>query len=106
MSKIILFVLIPVALFAICLFAIFPLFHTGLFSMHDDEQVARLYEMYLVISNAQIPPRWVPDLGFGFGFPLFNFYPPLVYYLGSLFHLLGFSFITSTKIVMGLGFLL
>lgn len=26
-------------------------------------------------------PRWLPDLGFGFGFPLFNYYAPLSYYL-------------------------
>jgi len=87
------------------LFAIYPLFHPGFFPMHDDEQIARLQQLILAINNWQIPPRWVPDLGFGYGFPLFNFYPPLVYYLGYLFHLVGFSLINSTKLVMGLGFI-
>lgn len=95
-----------VALFLICLYALRSLFAVGLFAMHDDEQVARLYEMFLVITQGQIPPRWVPDLGFGFGYPLFNFYPPFVYYLGAVLHLIGFSFINSTKLVMGFGFFL
>src|SRR4030067_2113450 len=93
-------------LIILSLFAIFPLFHPGFFPIHDDEQIARLQQLTLVINNFQIPPRWVPDLGFGFGFPLYNFYPPLFYYLGYLVHLFGVSFITSTKIVIGLGFIL
>lgn len=86
--------------------AIRPLFHSGFFPMHDDQQIARLYEFDLALKNGQIPPRWVQHLGFGYGFPLFNFYPPLVYYFGELFYTLGFSLIASTKIVMGLGFVL
>lgn len=86
--------------------AIKPLLSPGFFPIHDDEQIARLYELTLAVNNGQIPPRWVPDLGFGYGFPLFNFYPPLVYYFGYLFHSVGFSFIDSTKIVIGLGFIL
>jgi len=86
--------------------AAIPLFHPGFFPMHDDEQIARLQQLMIAINNWQIPPRWIPDLGFGYGFPLFNFYPPFVYYLGYLFHLIGFSLINSTKLVMGLGFIL
>ncbi len=94
---ILIFLIIPVIL---------PLLHKGFFSMHDDEQIARLYELDQSVKAIDIPPRWVSDLGFGFGYPLFNFYPPLVYYFGEAFHLLGFSLIDSTKIVMGLGFFL
>jgi hypothetical protein len=80
--------------------AVKPLFHSGFYSMHDDEQVARLHQLDLALKDGQIPPRWVSDLGFGFGFPLFNFYPPLFYYLGEVFHLLGISLISSTKIAL------
>lgn len=86
--------------------AVFPLFQSGFFSMHDDEQIARLYELDQSVRTLEIPPRWVQNLGFGFGYPLFNFYPPLVYYFGEVFHVLGFTLINSTKIVMGLGFFL
>lgn len=83
-----------------------PLFHSGFFPMHDDEQIARLYELDQALLSKQFPPRWGENLGFGYGYPFYNFYPPLVYYFGEIFHLLGFSLIVSTKIVMGLGFLL
>jgi len=92
--------------FLLSLWAIAPLFQPGFFPMHDDEQIARLYELHQALSSRQFPPRWVGNLGFGYGYPFYNFYPPLVYYLGEIFYLLGFSLITSTKIVMGLGFFL
>lgn len=95
-----------IAIFILVIPVIIPLFHNGFFTMHDDEQIARLYELDQSVRAMDIPPRWVSHLGFGFGYPLFNFYPPLVYYFGEFFHLLGFSFINATKIVMGLGFFL
>ncbi len=36
--------------------------------------------------------RWLPDLAFGYGMPLFNYYAPLVYYLTTPLHVLGISF--------------
>ena len=95
-----------IILFALCFFAIRALFVPGFFTMHDDEQIARLYELNDSVLAGQIPPRWVAHLGFGYGYPLFNFYPPFVYYTGEIFYLLGFSLINATKIVMVLGFLL
>ena len=77
----------------------------GYFSMHDDLQVGRLYQMDLCFRDGQIPCRWVPDMGFGYGYPLFNYYPPLPYYVGEIFHLLGFSFVASVKILFILGLL-
>jgi len=81
------------------------LFKKGYFPMHDDLQVGRLYEMNLCFRDGQIPCRWVPDMGFSYGYPLFNYYPPFPFYLGQLFHLIGFSFIDSVKILFFLGFL-
>lgn len=92
-------------LIVIPLFAMLPLFHSGFFPMHDDEQVGRLVELAKVVSQGQIPPRWVPDLGFGYGYPLFNFYPPLFYYVGELFSFLGVGFVLSTKIALIIGFI-
>lgn len=81
------------------------LFKRGYFSMHDDLQIGRLYEMELCFRDGQIPCRWVPDMGYSYGYPLFNYYPPFPYYLGMIFRGLGFSFIDSTKILFILGFL-
>ena len=72
----------------------------GYFPMHDDLQIGRLYQMDLCFHDGQIPCRWVPDMGYGYGYPLFNYYPPLPYYVGEFFHLLGFSFINSIKILV------
>src|SRR3972149_11191211 len=59
------------------------LFTPGYFNMHDDLQMMRQLEMEKCILDGQIPCRWVPDMGYGFGFPLFNFYPPLPYLVGQ-----------------------
>ncbi len=98
--------LIGFAVVCLLLFwAIEPLLHRGFFTIHDDQQIARLYEITDALSHWQIPPRWVSNLGFGYGYPLFNFYPPLIYYVGWVFHVFGFSLITSTKLVIAVGFL-
>jgi len=75
----------------------------GYFPMHDDLQVGRLYQMDLCWRDGQIPCRWVPDMGYGYGYPLFNYYPPLPYYVGEIFHLLGFSYINTVKLLFILG---
>lgn len=79
------------------------LFRAGLFTMHDDLQVGRLFQMRQCIQDRQIPCRWVPDMGYGYGYPLFNFYPPLPFYAGYVFDALGFSLIASTKILFLIG---
>lgn len=76
------------------------------FSMHDDQQIARLYLLDQGIRQGYLYPRWVDTLGFGYGYPLFNFYPPLVYYIGEFFHLIGFSLIWSVKLTFILGFII
>ncbi|MCR4325025.1 MAG: YfhO family protein [Candidatus Curtissbacteria bacterium] len=76
-----------------------PLLKPGLHTIHDDQQIARLYLFDEAIKSGQFPVRWVDDLGFGFGYPLFNFYPPFVYMLGEIFHIVGFTFIDSIKLV-------
>lgn len=85
---------------------ILPLFHTGFFSMHDDEQVARLFDLHQTLLSGDFPPRIAPNLGFGYGYPFFNFYPSFAYYVGEAFHLLGFGYIVSTKLMLITGFLL
>lgn len=83
-----------------------PLLSGGFFPIHDNQSVGRLYELDLALANGQFPVRWVKNLGFGFGYPLFIFYPPLVYYIGELWHLIGFGFLDATKIVYGLSLIL
>jgi len=86
--------------------AFFSLIRPGFFPIQDDMQVFRLQQMDKCISDGQIPCRWIPDAGYQYGYPLYNFYSPLVYYVGEIFHLTGFQFIDSIKILFGLGFIL
>jgi len=76
-----------------------PLLKPGLYVIHDDQQIARLFLFDEALKSGQFPVRWVDGLGFGFGYPLFVFYPPFVYMLGELFHLIGSGFINSIKLV-------
>lgn len=77
----------------------------GFFPMHDDTQVGRVVAMGKALRNGQFPVRWVSDLGYGYGYPLYNFYGPLPYYVGGLFFALGFSGLHATKIMIGIGIL-
>lgn len=82
--------------------AVWSLFVPGLYGFSDDSHIGWLYEMDRAVKLLQIPPRFVPDLSFGFGYPLFNFVYPLPFYLGEIFHLMGFSLVDATKLVFGL----
>ncbi|OGM54003.1 hypothetical protein A3F62_00340 [Candidatus Woesebacteria bacterium RIFCSPHIGHO2_12_FULL_44_11] len=76
----------------------------GYFNMHDDLQMMRQLEMEKCFTDGQIPCRWVPDMGYGFGFPLFNFYPPLPYLIGQGIRLFDFSFVDTAKALFVLSF--
>lgn len=86
--------------------AIKPFFISGFFPTHDNVQVARVFEMGKVLKSGIFPVRVVPDLGYGYGYPIFNFYAPLAYYIGGVFILLGFDALLATKIMMALGVVL
>lgn len=74
------------------------IFQSGYLNMHDDLQLMRLLQLEKCFLDWQIPCRWVPDMGYGFGFPLFNFYPPLPYLIGEIIRITGVSFITTAKL--------
>src|SRR3989339_2149703 len=78
------------------------LFINGFFGVSDDLHIGWLYEMDRVIKMLQFPPRYVPDLSYGFGYPLFTFVYPLPFYIAEIFHLIGLSLVNSVKLVFGL----
>lgn len=75
----------------------------GFFPMHDDAQVARVVSMGKALTEGQFPVRIVPGLGYGLGYPIFNFYGPLPYYVGGALYVLGISGLAATKIMIGVG---
>lgn len=85
-------------LFLVSLLSSWRLLRPGYPSMQDDIQVFRLEQFDQCLKDGQIPCRYIAEGGFGYGYPLYNFYSPLPYVVSEFFHLLGFSFINSVKI--------
>ena len=90
-----------VLLLLFSLFAIAPLFQPGYFwGAHDARHsVYFLFEFDRSIQDGVWYPRWSPDFAFGYGYPFFNIYGPLAFYLGEIFHLLGLGFVSAVKAV-------
>ena len=86
--------------------AIRPLLAKGFFPMHDDTQVGRVIVMGKALRNGQFPVRWVSDLGYGYGYPLFNYYGPLPYYVGGFLYALGLPAVEATKLIFLFGIIL
>ena len=93
-------------IFLLSLVTVTPFLHAGFFPIHDNTQVQRVFEMAKSLNSGMFPVRWVADLGFGFGYPIFNFYAPLAYYIGSIINILGFDPLFSTKLMMVLGIII
>lgn len=94
-----------IIIFALSILTIWPLFLPGYFSHHDDLQVMRIFEMKRCLEDLQIPCRWVPDMGYGNGYPLFNYYNPFPYYFGGIFSFFV-GFLISAKILFFIPLLL
>lgn len=76
------------------------LFSPGYFSMHDDLQVMRIFQIEKCLADGQIPCRWVPDMAYGYGQAMFNFYSAFPYYLGALIRIVTpLSIIGTVKLL-------
>jgi hypothetical protein len=92
-----------VAVLLLSAYAYAPLFAGGLILTGDTIHIMRIFEMHRCLGDGQIPCRWVPDMGNGYGYPLFNYYPPLPYYVGDLLHRLGLSYLKTVDMLYVLG---
>lgn len=83
------------------------LFKPGLHTFSDEVHTVNLHQMIRGFQTGQFPPRWAPDILYGHGHPLFNFYYPLPFYFGSLVNgILNLTLIGSLKTVFFVGVLL
>lgn len=87
-------------------FAIAPFFLHGFFPMHDDTQVVRVFEMHNALLDGSFPVRLVANLGYHYGYPIFNFYAPFAYYVGAFLMAVGLDALAATKTMMVLGIVL
>ena len=91
--------LIPLAfLIALTWLAARPLWELSFYYSDDGLlRISHAFALDQMIHQGIVYPRWLNDLAFGLGYPLFNYYPPLSTYLIESFHLLGFDFVTALK---------
>ncbi|MFO7679850.1 MAG: hypothetical protein R6X34_07345 [Chloroflexota bacterium] len=94
-TSLLLFIIVPL----LSLAAIQPIL-TGILPWRGDGllHLVRLAELERAVRAGVLFPRWSPDLGYGFGFPLFHYYAPFSYYVGLVPRLLGFSLPVSMAV--------
>lgn len=85
------------------LFAATPLLDPRLPEAHDvGYHLFRLVQIDSLLRRGVLFSRWAPEMAYGYGYPLFNYYAPAVYYLAELFHLLGLAFPAALRATFAL----
>ena len=68
--------------------------------------VQRMFAMTILLASGELWPRWVPYFHLGYGYPIFNFYPPGVFYLGGLLGLLGIPAAAAFNLIAALAWVI
>ncbi len=85
---------------AIAIIAIWPFVSRASLPVETDAElhIFRLHELGLLVRGGDYYPRWAPNFYHGYGYPIFNYYAPLAYYVGLLFELWPFwDAVTAVK---------
>lgn len=93
---------------AICLLALWPFIGRASLPQETDAElhIFRLLELSTLVRGGEFYPRWAPNFYHGYGYPIFNYYAPLTYYVGLVFELLpGLDAVAGVKAVFVLGLL-
>lgn len=87
-----------VVILLVCvLLTLWPLSSDRWFFTHDFVHGARIAEYARGLTDGQLPVIWSKNFGYGYGMPLFLFYAPLPYLIGSVFYLIGADLVTIMK---------
>lgn len=76
-----------------------PLFNSQMFFTHDFVHGVRIAEMARALKDGHFPVRWTSNFAYGYGMPLFEFYAPLPFYLGSLLYFVGIPLVLCVKLL-------
>lgn len=76
-------------------------YQSGDLSLH----AIRTMSFYKILFTEHILPRWTPEFYAGYGDPYFSFSYFLPYFIASVFHLIGFSFLASLKLLLATSFI-
>ncbi len=66
----------------------------GLLHLYRLVQLDALWQQGILFS------RWLPDVAYGYGLPLLNYYAPLAYYLAAPLHTLGIPFTLTLNLAL------
>jgi hypothetical protein len=92
--------------FGLSLPVLWPLVGPAYLSSHDGlHHLYRLVDLDWCIRGGVLYPRWLPNMGFGYGYAVLNYYAPLSYYVGQVFHVFGAGYIDAIKLTYAAGFL-
>jgi hypothetical protein len=84
-----------------------PLLQGRLVGTHDGYfHLYRLFELDRAVRAGDLYPRWAPDFALGYGYPVFNYYSPLMLYLAEPWRLLGAGLIVSLDLAQVIAILL
>ena len=92
----------------ICWLAVWPLISRASLPEGTDAElhIFRLHELSYLIRGGEFYPRWAPNFYHGYGYPIFNYYAPLTYYLALPLELLpSVDAVAATKVVLVAGML-
>jgi uncharacterized membrane protein len=62
----------------------------------------RIVEIHQNLIHGVLVPTWAPDLGHGYGQPLFVFHPPFFYWVAELWHIAGADYVTAVNLACAL----
>lgn len=80
----------PLSVVALCLAAVRPWFRLEAVCSDDFAfHLLRAVQLDSLLRQGVLYSRWAPDMALGYGYPFFNFYAPLSYYVAALLGLAG-----------------
>lgn len=87
------------ALAALLAVAAQPLWSSDLLFSYDGPlHLMRAFALDLTLHQGVPFPRWLVDLAYGYGYPIFDFYPPFSAYAVESIHLLGLGLVAALKL--------
>ncbi len=96
--------LVPVTILALSLVALEAILRPSLPCSDDAAfHLLRLTQLDHLLRQGVLFSRWAPDMAQGYGFPFFNFYAPLSYYLAEGVSLLAGNLNLGMRITFALG---
>ena len=67
---------------------------------HSDDgldHLLRLFALDRTLRQGVVYPRWLFALAYGYGYPIFNYYPPLAAYVAEMLRLLGLGLVEAIR---------